>query len=151
MYQKILVPVDGSPTSILGLQEAIKIAKTLGATLRVVFVVNEFLMDPGYVPSLYYGGLIESLREAGKKVIDDVEAIVSKASVPFETALIETVGGRVCDLIVNQAQQWSAELIVMGTHGRRGLRRVALGSDAEMVLRTAPVPVLFVRSQAEVI
>jgi nucleotide-binding universal stress UspA family protein len=55
---------------------------------------------------------------------------------------------RVCDMILEEARQSGAELIVMGTHGRRGLSRVALGSDAELVLRESSVPVLLVRQPA---
>jgi len=142
---KILVPVDGSATSLLGLEEAIKVAKTSGATLRIAHVVNELLMDPGYVPALCYDPVIESLRETGKKVLSAVEAIARERGVQFDSALLETVGGRACDLILEHAKQWPADLIVMGTHGRRGLRRLALGSDAEMVLRASPVPVVLMR------
>jgi nucleotide-binding universal stress UspA family protein len=52
-------------------------------------------------------------------------------------------------LIVEKAKEWPADLIVMGTHGRRGLSRLVLGSDAEWVLRSTPVPVLMVRGPAE--
>lgn len=148
MYRKILVPFDGSATSLLGLEEAIRLAKSLGATLRIVHVVDEFLMDLGYVPSLHYDSVIASLREGGRKVLGDAEALVRKSGVPFESALLETMGGRAPELIIADAREWSAQLIVMGTHGRRGLRRIALGSDAELVLRSSPVPVLLVRGAA---
>jgi nucleotide-binding universal stress UspA family protein len=69
--------------------------------------------------------------------------------VPHEQKLIETLGGRTADEIVREAKQWPADLIVLGTHGRRGLKRLAMGSDAEMVLRLAPVPVLMVRDEPE--
>jgi nucleotide-binding universal stress UspA family protein len=61
---------------------------------------------------------------------------------------LESIGGSAGNLIVEQAHKWGADLIVMGTHGRRGIRRLALGSDAEVVLRSTTVPVLFVRSSA---
>lgn len=147
MYKRILVPVDGSATSLLGLGEAIKLAETSGATLRIVHVVNEFLMDQGYVPAPYYQRMIESLRDHGKKVVSEGEALAREHAVQCQGALLETVGRGVCDLIIEQAKQWPADLIVMGTHGRRGMRRLALGSDAEMVLRSSPVPVLFIRDQ----
>lgn len=57
--------------------------------------------------------------------------------------------GATLSLLAAAAKQWSADLIVMGTHGRRGLRRLALGSDAELVLRSSPIPVLMVRSAPE--
>jgi nucleotide-binding universal stress UspA family protein len=150
MYTKILVPIDGSATSLLGLGEAIKLAKSSGATLRIVHVVNEYvILDAAYVPSNLYEMMIEPLLEAGRKMLKDAESRVREQGLEPQSALLDTVGGRVADLIVEDARQWPADLIVMGTHGRRGLRRLALGSDAEMVLRTSPVPVLLVRGTPE--
>jgi len=83
------------------------------------------------------------------KVLEEATARVRRSDVPYEQKLIETLGVRAADEIVREAKQWSADLIVMGTHGRRGLKRLAMGSDAEMVLRRAPVPVLVVRDKPE--
>jgi nucleotide-binding universal stress UspA family protein len=149
MYQKILVPVDGSATSTRGLQEAIKVARATGGVLRLVHVVNEYVLDDGYAPAMYYERLIESFRENGRKVIANAEEVARRGGVEFTSTMLEVVGGRASDLIVEEAKQWRAELIVMGTHGRRGLKRLALGSDAELVLRTASVPVLLVRDIPE--
>ena len=151
MYKKILVPVDGSPTSLLGLNEAVKVAKDGGATLKLVHVVNELIIDTGYTTGggLYYGDIIESLREGGKKTLAEAEKTVRAQGVKCEGELVETIGRRAADAIVEQAVQWHADLIVMGTHGRHGIRRLALGSDAEAVLRSAPVPVLMVRDTSE--
>jgi nucleotide-binding universal stress UspA family protein len=151
MYKKILVPVDGSPTSLLGLNEAIKLAKEGAATVKLVHVVNELIIDTGYAAGggLYYGDIIDSLREGGKKTLAAAEDAARAKGVKFESQLVETIGRRAADVIVEQALAWPAELIVMGTHGRRGIRRLALGSDAEMVLRNAPVPVLMVRDTSE--
>jgi nucleotide-binding universal stress UspA family protein len=60
--------------------------------------------------------------------------------------LLETLGHRVAELIIKQAKKWRADVIVLGTHGRRGLARVLMGSDAEIVVRESPVPVLLVRA-----
>lgn len=149
MYKNILVPVDGSAASKRGLAEAIKLANGLNATLRLVHVVNEFVMDTAYAPALYHAQLIESLREIGRKTLADAEASVAAQGLKAETELIETIGGRAADLIVEQAQKWPADLIAMGTHGRRGVRRLVMGSDAELVLRLSPVPVLMVRAPGE--
>lgn len=146
MYAKILVPVDGSETSTLGLNEAIKIAKTQGSQLRVVHIVNEYILDYTYTPSMYADNLIESIRKAGRTVLDVARTAAQREGVTAECVLLESIGGVAAELIVALAKEWSADLIVMGTHGRRGLLQVALGSDAEQVLRTATVPVLLVRS-----
>lgn len=149
MYQKILVAVDGSPTSLRGLEEAIKVAKALGGQLKLVHVVNELVIAAEYVPSVYYEPVLVSLRDSGGKVLEQAMAIAQRAEVPCEQGLVETMGGRAADEIVKQARQWPADLIVLGTHGRRGLKRLAMGSDAELVLRQSPVPVLLVRDQPE--
>jgi nucleotide-binding universal stress UspA family protein len=151
MYKKILVPIDGSPTSLRGLDEAIKLAKSMGSTLKLVHVVNELIIDSGYAPGggMYYSDIIDSLREGGKKTLAAAEDVVRGQGVKFESQLLETIGRRASDVIVEQATEWDAELIVMGTHGRRGIRRLALGSDAEMVLRHAPVAVLMVRDTSD--
>ncbi len=150
MYGKILVPVDGSETSTLGVDEAIKIAKAQGSQLRLVHIVNEFILDYTYSAGLYATNLIESLVKAGKTVLDAAETIAQREGVRAERVLLESIGGPAADLILAQAQEWHADLIVMGTHGRRGLARMAMGSDAEQVVRAANVPVLLVRGKLKV-
>jgi nucleotide-binding universal stress UspA family protein len=149
MYEKILVAVDGSAASLRGLNEAIKVAKGTGGRLLLVHVVNELVMTPEYVPAVYYESILQSLRESGTQVLEQSAAVVRRADLSCEQKLVETVGARVADEIVKQAREWSADLIVMGTHGRRGLKRLALGSDAELVLRLSSVPVLLVRDAPE--
>lgn len=148
MYGKILVPVDGSDTSVNGLNEAIKIAKAQGSGIRLVHIVNEFIFDYSYSPATYAVNVVDSLRERGKTILADSAALVRKQGLEPETVLLESIGGPAADLIVAQAKDYHAELIVMGTHGRRGFRRLALGSDAEQVVRLATVPVLLVRGEA---
>jgi nucleotide-binding universal stress UspA family protein len=149
MYENILVGVDGSPTSLRGLDEAIKVAKAVHGRLQVVHVVNELVVAPDYAPSVYYEPIFLALRESGVKVLEQAMSIARRADVACEQKLIETLGGRAADEIVKQAKAWSADLIVLGTHGRRGLKRLAMGSDAELVLRQSPVPVLLVRDNPE--
>jgi nucleotide-binding universal stress UspA family protein len=149
MYIRILVPVDGSPTSLKGLNEAIKLQRAGGGKLKIVHVVNELILDSSFAPSLYYDKVILGLREAGQNVLVDAEAHARKHNAEVESELIETIGARASNIILEAAKQWSADLIVMGTHGRRGLRRLALGSDAESVLRQSPVPVLMVRDNPD--
>ena len=146
MYQRILVPVDGSHTSTLGLQEAIRIAINQRARLRLISVVDEYLVTQNFEGFFNIGDLLDALRDSGKKAIHNALALTRKHDVKANAALYETMGGRVSDVIVREAKKWKADLIVMGTHGRRGINRMVLGSDAEAVLRTAPVPVLMVRS-----
>lgn len=146
MYAKILVPVDGSDAGKAGLREAIKIAKNQGGKLRILHVVNELIFDYAYGSGAFANTVIESMRSEGKKVLAEAEAYARKEGIEPEGVLVESIGGPASQFIVAQAQEWPAELIVMGTHGRRGIRRLALGSDAEVVVRSTPVPILLVRS-----
>jgi nucleotide-binding universal stress UspA family protein len=148
MYKRILVPVDGSSTSNLGIREALKLAQDPGAKIRLVHIVDELVVvsspDAG-IPMM--DDLIPALVDAGKKVLAKAKSVVEKAGGTAETSLIEQFGGRAADSIVAEARKWRADVIVIGTHGRRGLRRALLGSDAEEVLRTASVPVMLVRDR----
>ncbi len=151
MYQKILVPVDGSSTSDRGLNEAIKLAKNQGGTVRLLHVVNAFILDYDYHSGAYCGDTFESLRSAGKALLTAAEALVRQHGLDPESVLLESIGGPASDLIIEQAKKWPADLIVMGTHGRRGLKRMAMGSDAESVVRESPVPVLLVHGSISAI
>lgn len=148
MYGRILVAIDGSPTSLRGLNEAIRLAKSTSGKLLLVHVVNELLVAD-FAAASYYDKVIESLRGAGEKVLEQASAQVRRAEIPCDQKLLETMGGRPADLIVKEAKEWPADLIVLGTHGRSGVKRLALGSDAELVVRMSPVPVLLVRDQPE--
>jgi len=150
MYQRILVPVDGSPTSDRGLDEALRLARLTGARLRLVHAVDELTFATGMEPAAVYAAdLIPLLREAGLKVLEGAQARAAAAGIPADTVLHESFAGRLSDFVVEQARTWPAELVVIGTHGRRGVRRLLLGSDAEQILRTAPVPVLLVRDPSD--
>lgn len=146
MYAKILVPVDGSETSIRGLDEAIRIAANQGSQLRLVHVVNELIIDGLYSQGQYSGELIDALREGGKKILEQGKAQARQCGIACEGVLLESLGGAAAAYILKQATEWPADLIVMGTHGRRGVARFALGSDAERVLRSTTVPVMLVRN-----
>ncbi|HJV61365.1 MAG TPA: universal stress protein [Albitalea sp.] len=146
MYQRILAPIDGSPTSQRGLDEALGLAQRLGASLRVLNVVDARLLLSEVSAFAAPEQLLEDWRAAGDKIVADAVARAKAKGIAADGAVLCDPGYRVCDLIVKDAGEQHADVIVMGTHGRRGLRRLALGSDAEMVLRESPVPVLLVRA-----
>jgi nucleotide-binding universal stress UspA family protein len=144
-YKRILVAVDGSPTSNKGLREALRLAKGGGARLVLINVVNEFhafvgLDGPAPID------IVPMLREGGKRILARAQAVARKAGVTPVAVMREVVGGPAADAIVREAKKQRADLIVLGTHGRRGMRRMVMGSDAEQVVRTSPVPVLLVRA-----
>jgi len=142
MYKRILVPVDGSPTSIRGLDEAIGLAKLGGGSIRLMHVLDRVVFTGGETYTVDVFGL---LREAGERILQQMKAHAAAAGIDASTFLSELLPGRVCDVVVEQAKEFGADLIVLGTHGRRGVSRLLVGSDAEQIVRVAPVPVLLVR------
>jgi nucleotide-binding universal stress UspA family protein len=149
MYERILVPLDGSPTSRRGLDEAAAVAGKFGSKLRLVHVIDDgALALSGAAAASNIGELLTELAESGERLLSDAKRDLQARGVTVETALHHSFTGRVCDVIVKEATDWKADLIVIGTHGRRGAGRLFLGSDAEQVLRLAPVPVLLVRDRS---
>ena len=151
MFKRILVAVDGSPTSNRGLKVALQIAQQSGAELHVLHVVNGLVLahdlSGGFYGAPDYGDqVLESLRQSGKRIVAKAQAMADSMGQPVHTLMAETMLNSVAHEILMQARKLHAELIVLGTHGRRGLMRMVMGSDAEAVLREARVPVLLVRA-----
>jgi nucleotide-binding universal stress UspA family protein len=149
MYNRILVAVDGSDTSNLALGEAIRLAEEQGAALRLVHVVDE---TPIYLTADAMYALADfqtAIREAGKKVLTASAATARQGGVEAETKFIVLDGltKRICDAINDEAKAWPADLIVIGTHGRRGFNHLLLGSVAESVIRLADKPILVIRGK----
>ena len=146
MYQRILVPVDGSATSSRGLAEALKLAKLTGASVRLVHVVDELYAAVG-MPGFAEANIdvLQLLKEGGQKVLADALRQAQAAQVPADTVLVESFSGRLHEIVATQVKDFGAELVVLGSHGRRGVGRMVLGSDAEQIIRSSEVPVLVVR------
>jgi nucleotide-binding universal stress UspA family protein len=143
-FRKILVAVDGSRAANRGLREAIRLARG-GAPLVILHVVDEFYAFATPAAGAAAVDITPQLRESGRKVLAAAAALAARHEVKAKTILREVVVGGAASAIVREARRQRADLIVLGTHGRRGLRRLVLGSDAEQVVRTATVPVLLVR------
>ena len=146
MYTRILVPVDGSAASAQGLDEAIELARHLKARLRLVHVVEPWVMvTPEMMPANVHQ-LAENIRSVGAALLKECEKKVATAGIEVDVELIESIGVSAGECIVEKAKEVKADLIVCGTHGRRGFRRLLMGSDAEYIVRRASVPVLLVRT-----
>lgn len=148
MYRKILVAVDGSETSKLALAEALRVARFAQGEVRVACVVDTIAplgMGVTYVPA----ELLEAYREAGAQRLAEARAEAGAAGVPCSTELLELQGvtDDIADCLQRCAARYGAELAVLGTHGRRGVRRAMLGSVAERFVRHASCPALLVREQ----
>ena len=149
MYERILVPYDGSPTSDEALAEAVRLAKLCSSRVRLIHVVDPLLYITGFeVGAVYANEILPGLLAAGEALLRKARDPIEAQGLAVESEVIQSSGERVARIVVEQAALWKADLIVLGTHGRRGVDRVLMGSDAELVARTSPVPVLLVRANA---
>ena len=142
IFQKILVAVDDAPISAHAADIAAELAQLAGAELAFIHVIDAELVnaaDTGIQPDVF----VASAKEDARNLIEDFrkrlpQKVDALDFVPIGTPLTE---------IVNAAKDWPADLIVIGSHGRGGIKRVLLGSVAEGVMRNAPCPVLVVRAK----
>jgi len=149
MYQRIYVPVDDSATSALALAEACKLAAEVGAAMRLVHVVDLAQFGWGGAEFLDAAELQGSIKQAGEQVLAASHARVQALGIAVESHILESWGDRIASVIVEDANGWGADLMVMGTHGLGGLMHLLMGSVAEGVLKLADVPVLLVRNPGE--
>jgi len=129
-----------------GLNEALRLARNQKARVRLIHIVDEITIFSSAEGGLNIEPVIESLKSGGKRILERAAKLAASRGIKAETELFENATSRVAGVLVARARRWCAELIVMGTHGRRGVNRLVLGSDAELVVRNSPVPVLLVRS-----
>ena len=145
MYRKILVPLDGSETAQRGLDEAIALAKATGASLRLVHVIEPVPVASDMMTAGVWGALVAGQHEAGEQLLAGATAAAEGAGVKSSCKVLDQPGERTADAILHEAKAAACDLIVMGTHGRRGIQHLMLGSDAERVLQLSPLPVLVMR------
>lgn len=145
MYQRMLVPLDDSSTAQRGFEEAIALAKALRSTIVLLHVVEFVPVMVEMATSTTWEAISDGLRGVGRGILEAAHRKATEAGVSSEAVLEDMATARVADMIVEQAGRQRCELIVMGTHGRRGVGHALIGSDAERVARIAPVPVLLVR------
>jgi nucleotide-binding universal stress UspA family protein len=142
---RILVPTDFSETSDAALTYGKTLAETFGASLHLVHVFEDPNMVATYAPEVYVP-LPPAARESALKDVEEGLAERMSASEKKRfSGTTEIVTGLTAKQIVQYAKEHAVDLIVMGTHGRRGVAHLMLGSVAEHVVRTAPCPVLTVR------
>ena len=145
MYKRILVAVDGSGTAERALDEGIRLAKDQGALLGLVTAVDQavLILETPYVLPEF----LDAARKSAEAVLEKAAARARDAGLQVEKRLagLETFTDRAAELINAEASAWNADLLVIGTHGRRGVNHLLLGSVAEAVIRTSKVPVLLIR------
>lgn len=142
MYDRILVPTDGSAGSRRAIEHAIELAGLYGATVDALYVVNtvSFTSLP---MEASWEGVNDLLRDEGADAIAEVERLGSDHGVDVRRVVLEGSPSR---KIVTYAEREGCDLIVMGTHGRGGIDRLLLGSVAERVVRSSQIPVLTLRA-----
>ena len=128
MYKRLLVPIDGSVTAERGFTEAIHLATAHDAQIRLLHVMPTAPAE----------------REASEATLADFRRRAIAAGVAADVRSLDGFDGPLDDLIVTESEAWRADLIVMGTHGRTGLPRLLVGSEADRVVRLSRIPVLLV-------
>ncbi|MEM4782184.1 MAG: universal stress protein [Halalkalicoccus sp.] len=153
MYDTILVPTDGSEVAEIAVEHALDLAEKYDATLHALYVVDTDAMDLSLgteqVDRIRAGqfGEMEELQRDARNATGRVMKQADERGIP---TIEHIAAGRPHRVITNYAEKEGVDMIVMGSHGRGGVKRVLLGSVAERVLRTARIPVLVVDArQAE--
>ena len=145
MFERILVAIDGSPTADKALTYALELAKARKAYVRALFIVD---IPVAYVADVDPLPFIDAMRLQGESIRERTAQRLKGAAVEGDVEIREVmpIGGDVAHQINVAADEYQADVIVLGTHGRRGFRRLALGSVAENCVRQARRPVILVPS-----
>ncbi|TKX75577.1 universal stress protein [Halorubrum sp. GN11_10-6_MGM] len=141
LYDRILVPTDGSSEGELAVCHALDLAAVHGASVRAIYVVDT-ARYAGMPMETTWEGVGDLLYDDAESALETVEALAADRDVDVETAAVEGSPSRE---IITHAEEAGCDLVVMGTHGRGGIDRLLLGSVAEKVVRGSSVPVLTVR------
>ena len=148
MFKRIVIPVDGSQTANKALVVALGMARDSGGSVRIIHVIEGTSYNSGAVQTASFpGDMVGAIRGAAGKILEEALALAQPFGVATDTKLFDTFDGRLADAVSNAATEWQADLIVVGTHGRRGIGRLLMGSGAEQIMRQAPIPVLVIRAQ----
>ena len=146
MYQHILTAVDGSETSRRTVIEAVALAKASGAALTLVHAVDEALFAHFTHTTLANREAVEkALISEGQNVLDGAADVATEAGMTPTTRLLTSKHQSTSDQVAQAIVDLKADLLVVGSHGRRGVQRLILGSVAERLLRKVGVSVLIVR------
>jgi nucleotide-binding universal stress UspA family protein len=150
MNKRIFVAIDDSTTSQRALDEAIQLANAMGASLCIMTAIDE---GPLTQHGMGLGSYIDiekvkdDMRATGAALLKQAVATAASAGCTAEQMLVEGAQRRVAEMIVDAAKQWNADLLVAGTHGRRGVERLLVGSVAENLVRIATTSLLLVREK----
>ena len=148
MYKHILLPTDGSKLSEKAVKQCIRLAKSIGARITAINITPEFqmAMDEGFVmpnASLLKKRFEEEAEKRSKKLLDEVKTDAGAAGVDCDS--VSVASGAPYEAIIKHAKKEKCDLIMMASHGRKGLSSILLGSETAKVLTHSTIPVLVVR------
>jgi nucleotide-binding universal stress UspA family protein len=143
MYDNLLFPTDGSPGATAALDHALDVAAAHGATVHLLNVADTAQDSVTRIGD----EVIDTLETEGERIVDEAAARANERGVSTETVVLQ---GEPYSTIVDYADERETDLVVMPTHGRKGLERFLLGSVTERVVRRANVPVLTVRPDSDI-
>ncbi|MBS1227619.1 MAG: UspA domain protein [Proteobacteria bacterium] len=149
MYQRIMVAIDDSFATSRVLATAIEMAKLSGASLAICHAVDEtlFAQKMGEIMLSHSVTAIEStLRGEAQAFLDQAAEVARGAGVAVETRLIASEAKQIADMLAEAAEKWQADLLVVGSNGKRGLDRFFVGSVASRLVQKARTSLLLVRA-----
>lgn len=150
MYKRIMVAIDDSFATSKVLDSAIESARQHGAKLAICHALDETIFaqrEAAIMLSKSVGQVTLNLKESAQEFVDKAADIARAAGVEVETLIIESEHGHVADMLANAAADWRADLLIVGTHSRRGIERFFVGSVAEQLVRKAKTSLLLIRRE----
>ena len=150
MYKRIMVAIDESFMTSRVLETAIELAKAAGARLAICHGVDETIFATRQMEMMLPNSVGKAeyrLRAGAQGFLGKAAETAQAAGVEVEIKLIESEVKHISDMLADAAEEWKADLIVVGTHGRRGMERYFVGSVAERLVRKAETSLLLVRGE----
>ena len=145
MFTSILIPTDGSEKAVIASSKAVELAKEQGAKLTAVVVIDPFpYIGLGEASAFGLQAYLSEAQAMATQSLDGVRAMAEAAGVPFMAETIER--SAVFEGILDAATEQGCDLIVMGSHGRSGVKALILGSETQKVLTHSRIPVLVIKS-----
>lgn len=152
MYRHIIVAIDDSDTSRKALEEAILVARVQGASLEIVHATDESQMHvfhAGGMTTMSRDTVMHTASGHANACLEQAQARASEAGIQARTRLLHGNGQQPADLIADAVRTSDADLLVVGSHGRRGVRRLLLGSVAADLVRKVSISTLIVRGMEQ--
>lgn len=145
MYRKVLLAYDGSPPANAALAAATVLLRGQPTELELVYVMYDLPLNVEFSDAAMLEASRSSQRAAAEAILSQASRHLAEDGLPAQRTILDAGGRRTAEVIVERAVREHAGLIVIGSHGRRGVSRALLGSDAELVARLSPVPVMIVK------